>query len=108
MPTSALEKEIQQVWANVLGVVAPGIHDNFFDLGGHSLSLARVYLQLRAKGHQQLAIVDLFRFPSIHALARFLSGKSGEQSTTSRAQVEKQTREGRARLANLQRKRQNA
>lgn len=108
VPANSLEKEIQQVWASVLGVSAPGIHDNFFDLGGHSLSLARVHLQLRAKGHEQLAIVDLFRFPTIHALGRFLSGESGDQGSASRAQVEKQTRDGRKRLSNLQRKRQNA
>src|SRR5207247_2006280 len=49
-----------------------GIHDNFFDLGGHSLLMTRVHSRLR-ETYGALALVDLFRYPTISALAKHLS-----------------------------------
>jgi Phosphopantetheine attachment site len=40
-PSSELEQAIARVWRQVLGVHSVGVHDNFFDLGGHSLAMAR-------------------------------------------------------------------
>ena len=36
-PGNAREKAIADIWAEILGVKRIGVHDNFFDLGGHSL-----------------------------------------------------------------------
>ncbi|HEX3525705.1 MAG TPA: amino acid adenylation domain-containing protein [Thermoanaerobaculia bacterium] len=71
-PRSELERTIAAVWREVLGVDAVGVHDNFFDLGGHSLLLAQAHSRLAALGHD-LALLDLFRHPTIDALARRLS-----------------------------------
>ncbi|HEY2738545.1 MAG TPA: beta-ketoacyl synthase N-terminal-like domain-containing protein, partial [Thermoanaerobaculia bacterium] len=60
------------MWREVLGVGSVGVHDNFFDLGGHSLLLAQAHSRLVALGHD-LALLDLFRHPTVDALARRLS-----------------------------------
>ena len=41
-PRNSVEKQLVQWWTEVLGVEKPGIRDNFFSLGGHSLLLARL------------------------------------------------------------------
>ncbi|VBA62410.1 amino acid adenylation domain-containing protein [Mycobacterium attenuatum] len=60
---------IQHIWQAVLGHDRVGLSDNFFDLGGNSVLLAEVYQRLDAVFPGQLARTDLFRFPTIEALA---------------------------------------
>ena len=42
-PGSLVEQQIARVWQEVLGSRRWGVHDNFFDLGGHSLLMVRVH-----------------------------------------------------------------
>ncbi|HEY0604618.1 MAG TPA: beta-ketoacyl synthase N-terminal-like domain-containing protein, partial [Herpetosiphonaceae bacterium] len=72
-PRSGIEQAIAAVWQDVLGVERVGVHDNFFDLGGHSLLLAQVHTRLRELLRADLALVDLFRYPTISALAAYLA-----------------------------------
>jgi hypothetical protein len=66
------------IWARVLGVPQPGPRDNFFDLGGHSLLAVQVHRDLRAElGVAGLAITDIFRFPTLGALAGRVEELSG-------------------------------
>ena len=80
-PRSELEQTIAQIWREVLQVERVGIHDNFFDLGGHSLLLARVHRRLREVLPRELTVVELFQYPTIGALARYLSPTEGEAIT---------------------------
>ena len=50
-----------------------GAHDNFFDLGGHSLALARVHVLLKERLGREVSMVDLFRYPTVGALAKHLA-----------------------------------
>lgn len=72
-PVSGLERTIASVWAEVLGVPEVGTNDNFFDLGGHSLALARVHAALEGRLSRSLPLTDLFRYPTVKALAASLS-----------------------------------
>jgi len=47
---------------------------NFFDLGGHSLLLARVHGWLCQRLKREVPITALFQYPTVAALARFLEG----------------------------------
>ncbi len=73
LPRTEAERAIAGVWREVLGLPEVGIHDNFFDLGGHSLLLVRVQRRLRETLDRELPLVDLFRFPTVSALAGHLS-----------------------------------
>ena len=46
-PRSATEELLAEIWSEILGVEKIGIHDNFFDLGGHSLRAIQVISRLR-------------------------------------------------------------
>ncbi|MBW4676162.1 MAG: amino acid adenylation domain-containing protein [Desmonostoc geniculatum HA4340-LM1] len=73
-PQSAEERAIAIIWQAVLSVEKVGIHDNFFDLGGHSLLLVRVYSQLQTVfDKKDLSMMDLFIYPTISSLARYLN-----------------------------------
>jgi aryl carrier-like protein len=72
-PRTEVEQIIAAIWQEVLQAPAVGIHDNFFDLGGHSLLVARVQNRLRAALGRELAVVDLFKYPTVDALARFIT-----------------------------------
>ncbi|WP_374935533.1 acyl carrier protein [Streptomyces sp. SM13] len=49
-----------------------GPHDNFLDLGGHSLHLARVHNLLESDLGRVFSMVDLFCHPTVASLAAFL------------------------------------
>ena len=47
-PGNPTERSIAEIWQRVLGIEKVGIHDNFFDLGGHSLLVAQIIGHLRS------------------------------------------------------------
>ena len=77
-PSTRLDQIIADVWKDALHIEQIDIHENFFDLGGHSLLLARVQYQLSKVLEQDLSLVDLFRFPTIAALSEHLIKQSEE------------------------------
>ncbi|MFE4108628.1 phosphopantetheine-binding protein, partial [Almyronema epifaneia] len=72
-PQTELEQAIAKIWQAVLQLETVGIHDNFFELGGHSLLLIQVNTQLRQQLQVDLSVLDLFRYPTIEAIATHLS-----------------------------------
>ena len=76
LPRGRAERLVAEVWRDVLGLEQVGADDNFFDLGGHSLLMIRVHARLRAAfGRDDLPLIDLFRHPTVRALAGHLSGE---------------------------------
>jgi acyl carrier protein len=100
-PRSHLEKSVAGIWAEVLGLERVGAHENFFDLGGHSLLLARVHASLREKLRAEISIVELFRFPTVASLAARLTE---EAASADAAKLDRQ-RGARRRTAGRDRRR---
>jgi acyl carrier protein len=71
-PQTDLEKKLAAVWQELLQVRQIGLHDNFFDLGGHSLLLIHLHNHLKKSLGANLSIVDLFEYPTVSSLAKFL------------------------------------
>jgi len=76
MPQTDVERSIAAVWQEVLHIDQMGIHNNFFDLGGHSLLIAQVQSKLQDIFAQEISLVELFEYPTIHALAQHLTQKT--------------------------------
>jgi len=95
------------LWQEVLGLEKVGVRDNFFDLGGHSLLLARVHSKMQEMIDEELTMVELFRYPTIAALAERLGGSDSQsrllQSAYDRAK-QQQARRRRRRPTNRSRK----
>jgi len=73
LASPALEREIAAVWAGLLGH-AIDVTANLFEMGAHSLLVPRALGEIEAAVGRRLSAVDLFRFPTVAALARHLSG----------------------------------
>ncbi|MER5435401.1 amino acid adenylation domain-containing protein [Streptomyces sp. NPDC002588] len=72
-PVSRLERDIAAVWCDLLGLDEVGTHDNFFEIGGDSLLLARVRTRLTQVLDRDIAALQLFTHPTVHDLAAALS-----------------------------------
>jgi len=72
-PRSGMELQLAALWQQVLEVQDVGIHDNFFDLGGHSLKAAQLFFQLEVVFGKQLPLATLFQAPTIAELAAVLT-----------------------------------
>jgi mycobactin peptide synthetase MbtE len=72
--SAATEQLVAGVWREALGRDHIDPTENFFDVGGTSLALVAVRSRLTELLDRPLAVVDLFRYPNIRALAAFLDG----------------------------------
>jgi amino acid adenylation domain-containing protein len=72
-PRSDLEAAVAEIWRELLQVDRVGIHDNFFDLGGHSLLLVRVRGRLQERCGAAVSVLDMFEHPTVSSLARRLA-----------------------------------
>jgi amino acid adenylation domain-containing protein len=68
-----LERELVQIWEGVLEIRPIGIRDNFFDLGGHSLTATRVVSQVIEKFQTEIALQSLFQSPTIAEMTEVIS-----------------------------------
>ncbi|MGA9770378.1 MAG: amino acid adenylation domain-containing protein [Blastocatellia bacterium] len=80
-PRDEIEQALATIWQEALQVEKVGVHDNFFELGGHSLLLLQVHAKMRELFKRDLPIVELFQYPSISSLAKYLSDGQAEQSS---------------------------
>ena len=74
-PQTKIEQTIVEIWQDILGLEKVGVNDNFFDLGGNSLQVTKVYNQLRqAFPHEfdHISLVDVFKYPKVSKLAQQL------------------------------------
>ena len=68
-PRTLMEEMIAGIWADVLKLDRFGIHDNFFDLGGHSLKATQVMSRLRQAMRADLSVRVLFEAPTVAEFA---------------------------------------
>ncbi|MEO0949595.1 MAG: condensation domain-containing protein, partial [Cyanobacteria bacterium J06641_5] len=69
LPQTATERELAEIWAEVLGRSSVGIDDNFFELGGDSI-LSLLMVSRATKAGIQLTPKQLFQHQTIRTLAR--------------------------------------
>jgi FkbM family methyltransferase len=68
-PGSELERSLAGIWQGVLEIDNIGIDDNFFDLGGTSLSGLQVVKEIKSRLGVELSPVALFEAPTVRTLA---------------------------------------
>jgi amino acid adenylation domain-containing protein len=71
-PRSDLETTLVEIWELALELQPIGIHDNFLDLGGHSLDATRIISRILATLRFDLPIKALFQSPTIAEMAAIL------------------------------------
>jgi acyl carrier protein len=105
-PQTEMERLIARVLQEVLELEQVGSEDNFFDLGGNSLLLARVHEQLQEHLGREIHAVEIFNHPTVESLAAHLDGGADGAGAPERPMDDRreQLKTGRNRL--LQRRRQ--
>jgi SAM-dependent methyltransferase/acyl carrier protein len=73
-PQTTVEEILCGIWAEVLRVEKVGIHDNFFDLGGSSLSAFRVISRIRKAMDIEAPLLSLFETGTISEFAKRIEG----------------------------------
>jgi phthiocerol/phenolphthiocerol synthesis type-I polyketide synthase E len=81
-PVTDSEKCLATIWTELIGVTGPGVDDNFFDLGGHSLVATRVLARVAATLGVRLALRDIFAAPTIRGLAERIDAMSERHHST--------------------------
>lgn len=71
-PRTTQERRFADAVADVFQIDIVGIDDNFFDLGGNSLLVAELHRRL-VRDLPWFALVDLYRYPNVRALAGHLT-----------------------------------
>ncbi|NBD08734.1 non-ribosomal peptide synthetase [Corallococcus silvisoli] len=100
-PQSAVERSVASIWQAVLKVERVGLHDNFFELGGNSLLIAQAHRRLREELGADLALVDMFKFTTVSALAQHLANK-GEDAGAASQKIKDEAERRRAAQARRQ------
>jgi natural product biosynthesis luciferase-like monooxygenase protein len=73
-----LERQLLAIWEEVLGVHPIDVHDDFFDLGGHSLLIIQLHRRIGPLVGPRVAIADLFRHSTVHKLTAFVLADDDE------------------------------
>ena len=78
LPETPREKMIASIWQEILDIPQIGLHDNFFDLGGDSLSATEFIAELELKLKRSVTAGMFFDHPTIAAFDQFLSEQLSE------------------------------
>jgi amino acid adenylation domain-containing protein len=78
-PRTAGEEVLAEIWAELLGLDQVGVHDNFFERGGHSLLAVLLMARIEKRLGTALPLAALFAAPTLESLAA-LAGRSGIQT----------------------------
>jgi aspartate racemase len=81
VPSTDLEQTLASLWSAVLPHPAPGLHDNFFDIGGTSLKLVEAHSRLTRLLRRHIPVTALFQYPTIASLAAFLAPEAANAAT---------------------------
>ncbi len=85
MAETLFEQEVAAVWAEVLGLDQVSIHDNFFEIGGHSLAATQVVSRLSRSLGVELSLTYLIgENPTIAVMAEMLEQMVIKQASDSR------------------------
>jgi amino acid adenylation domain-containing protein len=82
-PRTHTEKLLLRIWSDLLGSPEIGIHESFFEVGGHSLLAVRLFALIEKRFGKSLPLATLFQAPTIAELAAILEpGRAKEQAKT--------------------------
>jgi amino acid adenylation domain-containing protein len=76
-PRDEMERRMVRAWQRVLGRQEIGVTDNFFDLGGHSMSAVRLLVEIERQFGQKLAPPTFYQYPTVEELTQVLRRKAG-------------------------------
>ncbi|MBO9423178.1 SDR family NAD(P)-dependent oxidoreductase [Labrenzia sp. R4_1] len=86
-PRNPLEIKLAEFWSELLGIEKIGVHDDFFDIGGHSLIAVRLFRMIRQTYGVDLPMSVLFDAPTIAECAELLASHGVASDRDASAEV---------------------
>ncbi len=94
-PRTRLEKMLAECWAEILQLEQVGIHDDFFGLGGNSLSVTHVLARVYEVTHLEIDVFRFFDAPTIAEMAHHLETLTpADQAARPSSAIARAPREG--------------
>jgi len=79
-PRTQIEEVIADIWSEVLGLKPVGVHDNFLDLGGHSLMATQIISRVMDRFRVELPIRSLLEAPTVAEMALVITQNLAEKA----------------------------
>jgi len=79
-PRTPIEEELVAVWCDVLQLDRVGVHDDFFQLGGHSLLVMKVISRMKAISHSEFPLAAFFKHPTIAEQATMIEQEQSDNT----------------------------
>lgn len=83
-PENSTEQKLADIYCEVLSCDRISVLDNFFDIGGNSLKLIKIFNKINEVYPSAVRLVDIFSHPTISSMAEFINKKISE---TERVQI---------------------
>jgi acyl carrier protein len=80
-PRLPVEKHLAEIWTEVIGLDQVGIHDNFLDLGGHSLQATQIISRVIRTLQVELPVQALFDAPTVAEMAVVITQHQAQTAT---------------------------
>lgn len=78
-PENKTEKRMAELWRKILPREKIGIHDDFFDIGGHSLLAMKLVSQIEQEFNIKLPLTTIFQSPTLESMSKLVADSEGEQ-----------------------------
>ena len=81
-PRTDIEKQLAAIWSAVLGIEDVGVHDNFFDVGGHSLTGIQLLTRVEQQFGKAIPLKNLFVAPTVALMADLIQDDGAPHAFT--------------------------
>lgn len=88
LPSTETEKSVAAMWTKVLKIRHVDTEESFFDLGGHSLLATELLNHIREKFDIDIAVKDLFLFPTISSISKLIDSKLNKSEDVNSPQIQ--------------------
>ena len=86
-PRTPTEQKLADIWSKVLNLERVGIHDNFFDIGGHSLLAIQAVMRVNQSSTSKLSLPMVFEHPTVASLAIALDRAAVNPTDQARSEI---------------------
>jgi acyl carrier protein len=97
-PGTDSEREIAEIWKQVLGLEKVSINDNFFDAGGNSLKIIKLAIELKKHLEIEIPTAKMLQYPTIASQAKYIVRANKKKKEEVGAIVEFETGKVKSRL----------
>ncbi|WP_040953178.1 condensation domain-containing protein, partial [Gorillibacterium massiliense] len=87
-PQTETQCAIAVIWQEILRIPHVSLHDNFFDLGGHSLLLMQVFNAIHKEWPVDFQMKDLFVYQTLEELAAHIDTLFGRSRSSRKTRIQ--------------------